>query len=94
MKDVIKDKTISYILAGFGLVAGLAWNDAIRSFIEYVFPLEKNSLVAKLIYAVILTFVLVFISVYLTEIFKKEEKKPEECAKDKDRDNEGKEEEE
>jgi polyferredoxin len=69
----VRNKLVGYIVAGFGLVAGLAWNDAIRSFIEYVFPLKENSVVAKLIYAVIITLLVVFISIYIAKILKDEE---------------------
>jgi hypothetical protein len=37
------------------VLAGLAWNDAIYSFIKYFFSLEQNSLLAKFIYAAIIT---------------------------------------
>jgi len=33
----VKQKIVTYVIAGFGLVAGLAWNDAIKSLIEYFF---------------------------------------------------------
>jgi hypothetical protein len=74
IKEAIRERTISYILAAFGLVVGLAWNDAIRSFIEYIFPLQQNSLLAKFIYALLLTIVLVLISIYFTKLFQREEK--------------------
>lgn len=34
----IKKKMFSYIAAGLGLVAGLAWNDAIKTVIDYFIP--------------------------------------------------------
>lgn len=75
VKELVRERTISYIVAAFGLVAGLAWNEAIKSFIEYLFPLAQNTLLAKFIYALALTVVLVFVSVYLARLFKKEENK-------------------
>jgi hypothetical protein len=68
----VREKTTSYILAAFSLVAGLAWNEAIKSFIEFVFPQSGNSLMAKFAYALALTVVVVYVSVYLSKIFKKE----------------------
>jgi len=68
------DKFRQYIGAGFGLVAGLAWNDAIKSSIEYLFPLEKNSLTAKFAYAVLMTLVVVVIGLSLAKLFKKKDK--------------------
>lgn len=73
IKEIVKEKITSYILAAFGLVAGLAWNEAIKSFIEYIFPSTGNTLIAKFSYAVLLTIALVIISVYLAKLFKKEE---------------------
>ena len=71
-----RNKIAGYIVAAFGLVAGLAWNDAIKSFIEHVFPLKENSILAKFIYAVAITLVLVLVSVYVVRILKgKEENK-------------------
>ncbi len=74
VNEVIKEKTVSYILAAFSLVAGLAWNEAVKSLIEYVFPSAGNSIAAKIFYAAALTIILVAISFYLTKLIKKEEK--------------------
>lgn len=52
--------------AGFGLVAALAWNEAIQSLVNAFLP--KNSsggIIAQLIYAVIITIVVVIITVKL-----------------------------
>ena len=62
IKDDIKDQTAGYLTAALGLVAGLAWNDAIKSLIEAVFPFAKTGVFAKFFYAVVITLVVVFIS--------------------------------
>lgn len=74
----VRNKLAGYIVAGLGLVAGLAWNDAIKSMIEYFFPLEENSLMAKFIYALLITLFVVLISVYTVRILKGKETKTEE----------------
>lgn len=56
-QKAIKKKMFSYIAAGFGLVAGLAWNEAIKGIIDYFLPNTASTIVAKLIYAVIITIV-------------------------------------
>lgn len=66
----VREKVLGYVLAGFGLVAGLAWNEAIKDLLNYVFPLEKSSVLAKFIYALVVTLVFVLISVYLVRLFK------------------------
>lgn len=68
IKKEIREKTSGYILAAFGLVAALAWNDAIKSLIEYFFPLNKNTVLIKFTYAILITFILVIISVYLKRL--------------------------
>jgi hypothetical protein len=75
VKKEVKRQTVGYVLAGLGVVAGFAWNDAIKAFIEYLFPIGKNTLLAKFGYAVLVTFVVVLISVYLIKFFGEEEGK-------------------
>ncbi len=76
IKKEVRQKISGYILAAFGFVAALAWNDAIKSLIEYIFPLDKNTVLIKFIYAAAITFIVVVVSVYLTKLLseKKEEK--------------------
>lgn len=71
LQEEVREKMKQYIGAGFGLVAGLAWNDAIKALIEYLFPLEKNSLTAKLIYAIAMTLVVVFVGLSLSKFLRK-----------------------
>ena len=76
IKKEIQQRTSDYILAALGLVAALAWNDAIKSLIEYFFPLNKNTVLIKFIYAILITFIVVIISIYLTKLLSdKNEKK-------------------
>ena len=58
----------SRIVAAFGLVAGLAWNEAIKSLIEYFYPASQNNLMAKFVYAVFITLVVVVVSTYLVRL--------------------------
>jgi uncharacterized protein (DUF697 family) len=75
-KNEIKKKIISYIAAAFGLVAGLAWNDAVKSLIDHLFPIAGGGVAAKFVYAVLVTVLVVMLVYYLERIFsKKEEKK-------------------
>ena len=62
----VREKTIGYILAAMGLVVALAWNDAIKNFIEYLFPLNKDSIWVKFIYASIVTFLIVIVTIIFT----------------------------
>jgi len=71
IKREVKKQVLTYVTAAFGLIAGLAWNEAIKELIDYLFPIS-NSLLAKFIYAIIMTFVVILISLYLVKLFKKE----------------------
>jgi hypothetical protein len=62
IKQQIREQTSGYITAALGLVAGLAWNDAIRTLIETLLPLSKTGIIAKFLYAVLITLVVVLIS--------------------------------
>ena len=65
----IREQTVGYMLAALGLVVGLAWNEAIRSLIEFIFPLRYNNVTAKFIYAAVLTILLVLLSVHINRLF-------------------------
>lgn len=77
-EHAVREKTFGYIVASFGLVAGLAWNEAIKAFIESFFPMQKDTIKAKFIYALIITIILVFVSVYLARLFKDEKEEASE----------------
>lgn len=68
LQKEIKERTTGYIIGALGLVAGLAWNEAIKSLIDVVFPLSKNSLLIKFMYAVLITIVIVSLSMYLLKL--------------------------
>lgn len=57
----LKSKTFGYISAALGLVAGLAWNDAIKELIEVAFPLTKNTIGVKFLYAILVTIAVVIL---------------------------------
>ena len=61
----LREQTAGYITAALGIVAGLAWNDAIKSLIEYLFPISKNTVFARFIYAILITFVVILMSRWL-----------------------------
>ncbi len=75
LRKEIRERTVGYIVAALGLVAGLAWNDAIKSSIEYFFPFHNGALWAKFIYAVIITLVVIFGSIGIMKWLGGEEEK-------------------
>lgn len=74
-KAEIRKRSISYIAAAFGLVAGLAWNDAIKSLIDALFPRSGDGLAAKFVYAFLVTVLVVVAVYYLESLFSKKEEK-------------------
>ncbi len=60
-------------MVALGLVAGLAWNEAIKALINHLFPLDANSILAKFVYAVVITGVVVIVGIHLARLSKKDE---------------------
>jgi uncharacterized membrane protein len=86
----ILEKVSGLATAGLGLVAALAWNDAIKSFFDLVFP-EASSVAAQFTYAAIITVIVVIVTVRLgrlTDFAKRqldrEKKKIKEIADDEE----------
>lgn len=72
LEQEIRGRIAGYIVGAFGLVAGLAWNDAIQTLINSFFPYKSQTVMAKFIYAAAMTFVIVIVSVYVVRFLKKE----------------------
>ncbi|MBI2054050.1 MAG: hypothetical protein HYT36_01840 [Candidatus Staskawiczbacteria bacterium] len=75
LRREVKEKTTGYILAALGFVVGLAWNDAIKTLIEYFFPLNKESVLAKIFYAFLVTMIIVLATIYSVKSSEKEAEK-------------------
>jgi len=70
VKKEFKEKTLTLILGGLGVMSALAWNEAIKSLFDTLFP-KSSALIGKFIYAIIITGVVVFISYTLRKIWEK-----------------------
>ena len=53
--------------AGFGLVAALAWNNAIQSVFNYFLP-QSGSIAIQIIYAILITIIVVLITIKLGKL--------------------------
>lgn len=65
---------ITLATSGFGVVVALAWNEAIKGFVQqYIDPyLGKNSgLVSLFIYAVVMTLLAIFVTMQLSQLQRK-----------------------
>ena len=56
------DKISALVTAAFGLVAALAWNDAIKTIFKEVFG-ESNTIGPMVLYAVIVTIIAVILTI-------------------------------
>lgn len=63
----ILKKTLELMTSAFALVAALAWNDAIQSLFLKIFG-PTSSLIAKFIYALLITAVVVIVAVRLSRL--------------------------
>ena len=73
--STVWEKVTGYLLAAFGLVAGLAWNDAIKGIIDKVWPLENDGVRAQIFYAIAVTVLVVAVTAVFVKLSKKNEKK-------------------
>lgn len=69
-KELIQ-QLVTLSTSGFGLVAALAWNEAIQTFVkEYIqqfFP-DQSSFISKFLYAAVITAFAVFITYQLSRL--------------------------
>ncbi len=64
------EKITSLVIAAFGLVAALAWNEAIQSLFVVIFG-TQSTLWAKFTYAIVITVLIVFITLRLGKLISK-----------------------
>jgi hypothetical protein len=73
IKTEFRGKTLGYLSAALGLVAGLAWNDAISALIKQVFPLEQDTVLVKFIYALVVTLAVIVMLRYAEKLLNREQ---------------------
>ena len=75
-KEVI-EKIAALITAAFGLVAALAWNEAIQEIFRLAFG-EQSGVWAMIFYAVVVTIIAVVVTIWIGRVAEKSGvKKPE-----------------
>ena len=43
LRREVRAQVVGYVIAALGVIAGLAWNDAVKSLIEHFFPLSQST---------------------------------------------------
>lgn len=67
LKLELVEKMTTLVTAGFGFVAGLAWNEAIQDLFAAFLP-EQSTLVAKFAYAIVVTVIIVLVTLQLSRM--------------------------
>lgn len=86
LRQELLKQMVTLSTAGFGLVAALAWNEAIQSFVkEYVdkYISVGSGIISRFIYAIIITIFAVFVTYQLTKITDQEIEKSKESPEPK-----------
>jgi hypothetical protein len=68
VRAALADQTMGYVTAALSVVAGLAWNDAVKAAIGYFFPAEESSIAAQFLYALLMTVVVVLLTLILRRV--------------------------
>jgi hypothetical protein len=75
LRLAVQERITGALTGAFGLVAALAWNDAVRAAIDYFYPPQQGAgLGPKFLYAIIVT-IIVAVFVYLITKFFATDKK-------------------
>lgn len=73
LRKEMRERSFTYIVAAMGLTASLAWNEAVKSLIDYLFPSSAHTLLAKFLYAAAITLIVVLITIYLERLLRRNE---------------------
>ncbi|MDY0293245.1 MAG: DUF5654 family protein [Candidatus Methanomethylophilaceae archaeon] len=73
-KVQLLETTVALITAAFGLVAALAWNDAIKALIKSVFPDTGGELIGLFVYATLVTIIAVVATLLIARSLSKAKK--------------------
>lgn len=68
VRAALADQTMSYVTAALSVVAGLAWNDAVKAAITYYFPAQTSSITAQFLYAGFMTVIVVVLTLVLRRV--------------------------
>jgi uncharacterized membrane protein len=80
-KGEILDKSSQLITTALGLVAALAWNDAIQTVFQQFLGSAGGALAAKIFYAVLVTFIVIFATIAVSRAAERAKKLEEERDK-------------
>lgn len=82
----ILEQIASLVTSGFGLVAALAWNEAIKAMFAAFFPQPGGNIFALFSYALIITIIIVIITIQLGRMVNLAKKQLQKTIKDEHKD--------
>lgn len=65
LAEQVVDRISTLAIASLGLVAALAWDDSVKSIFQLIFPQAQSNVIAKLIYAFVVTLIAVLVTLFL-----------------------------
>ena len=65
LSHAVFEKAVTFMMAGFGFVAALAWNDAIQALFNEIFGAARGGIIAKFGYAILITAIITIASIRL-----------------------------
>ncbi|MFA5022202.1 MAG: DUF5654 family protein [Patescibacteria group bacterium] len=68
LRLAVIEQVVALATSGFGLVAALAWNEAIKAFFAEFFPQPGGNIIALFSYALFITIIVVLVSIQLGRI--------------------------
>lgn len=68
MKNNIVKYMLTLFIASMGLVSVLAWNDAVKLLFETLYPISKNGLLMRFLYAIIVTVITLLLTAILSSL--------------------------
>jgi len=69
VKEEVRSRTVTALTTALGLVAGLAWNNAINALITQFFPSPGKNIPALFLYAFLLTIAVAVLAYYMNRLF-------------------------
>jgi hypothetical protein len=72
MMSKILNKVVTLFTAAFGVIAALAWDDAVKTMFQLYYPFPGTGIEAKFIYAVVVTIAAVCITTLFASLVTRE----------------------
>ncbi|WP_018247222.1 DUF5654 family protein [Orenia marismortui] len=69
MKDKLLEQMLTMFSAALAFVAALAWNNAVQGLFDTLYVLEKEGVIARFLYAIMITAFVVLLTTILRNLY-------------------------